>query len=136
MQATSQNANTGCSSVDTINKMSHSPSPPDVSKEGDEQNEPHQQILQKQANSQWSLPSQPGKCRVHDYTRGPTANSNKPPYINESYSPIIVFSFFVEIITLPVAKTNQWYHHYLDTPDNGLPPASHMTKYEMFVFWS
>jgi hypothetical protein len=36
VQATSQSAYTGCSSVDTTIEMPHSPSPPDVSKEGDE----------------------------------------------------------------------------------------------------
>jgi hypothetical protein len=45
VQATSQSAYTGCSSVDTTTEMPYSPIPPDVSKEGDEQNEPHQQIL-------------------------------------------------------------------------------------------
>jgi hypothetical protein len=33
-----------------------------------------------------------------------------------------------------VVETNWHYHHYLETPDDGLSPVSDMTEYQIFLF--
>jgi hypothetical protein len=50
------------------------------------------------------------------------------------FSSFLFFFFWAEVIKLLVTETNWYYHHYLDTPDDGLSPVSDVTEYEMFLF--
>jgi hypothetical protein len=135
-QAPSQSSYKGGSSAATATETPHSPSPHDVSEDEEEEKKPDQQTVQQEASSWWTLTSRPGKSRVHNYTGGPRGKkSNEVLHINDSSSPLSIFLlFFTEVITLLVAETNQYYHRYLDTLDNGPSPEPDVTEHEMYLF--
>jgi len=92
--------------------------------------------IQNGSSQQWIRPSGPQRGVVHTFTGDPRGKRNsEAPDINTISSPLSIFlSYFEEIITLQVVKTNRYYHDHLDRLDQGPLPQPDVTQAEMRVF--
>ena len=96
------------------------------------ESEPGEQT-QQAVTLQWTRPSCPQSSVAHTYTGGPREKNNEASHINDGSSPLSVFLYFVEIITLLVVETNRYSRDYLDRLDDGSSPEADVTEAEMFV---
>jgi len=83
----------------------------------------------------WTLPPQPQRHVVHNFTGAPNGKSREAAHVTSESTPLsVLLLFFAEIITLLVVETNRYYHQFLENSDDGHSPEREVTEVEMFAF--
>jgi hypothetical protein len=72
---------------------------------------------------------------VHTFIGAPNQKSSEAAHATRESTPLSVLLLFIaEIITLLVAKTNRYYHQFLDNSDDGPSPQCEVREAEMFAY--